>query len=87
MEWMKSQNIRVAGCSSIVVQLGFRTQSPAQEYLNYFISYYKWVKSGSTGIPCPLPIGGNVGGIGTGTGGTGCISAGTGGAKTARTLY
>jgi uncharacterized phage infection (PIP) family protein YhgE len=36
--------------SGDVVQLGFRTVTAAQEYLNYFISYYKWVKSGSSGI-------------------------------------
>lgn len=61
-----------------VVQLGFRTLSAAQEYLNYFISYYKWVKSGSSGIVKP----GGGGGVQQGnfsTGGGAFASAGGGG--------
>lgn len=54
------------------MQLGFRTLRDAETYLNYFVSYYEWVKSGSTGILGPVPVGGGMGTIGgTGTGGIG----------------
>lgn len=62
-----------------IVQLGFRTIRDAEIYLNYFISYYNWVKGGSTGIPGPTPVPGSGGG---GFGGGGIPNPGGGGGGT-----
>jgi hypothetical protein len=60
--------------SGDIVMLGFRTVKDAEEYLNYFISYYNWVRSGSSGIT--PPGGGGTGGGNIGAGGAGPSTGG-----------